>query len=63
MPIADQNDDLIESDSDGRNRLKVRTSRAIALIGWLLIGFNLNGVIFSSFPLKLAQPEWQLNLI
>ena len=63
MPIADQIDDFIESDSDGRNRLKVRTSRAIALIGWLLIGFNLNGVIFSSFPLKLAQPEWQLNLI
>ena len=63
MPIADQIDDFIESDSDGLNRLKVRTSRAIALIGWLLIGFNLNGVIFNSFPLKLAQPEWQLDLI
>jgi hypothetical protein len=63
MPIADQIDDFIESDSNEHNRIMARTSRAIALIGWLLIGFNLNGVIFSSFPLKLAQPEWQLNLI
>ena len=29
----------------------------------MLIGFSLNAIIFSSFPLKLATPEWQLNLI
>ena len=52
-----------ESDSERRRRLKAKTAVAIAMIGWLLIAFNLNAIIFGSFPLKLATPEWQLNLI
>ena len=28
-----------------------------------MIGFSLNTIIFNSLPLKLATPEWQLNLI
>lgn len=35
----------------------------IALGGWALIGSALNIIIFSSLPLKLIQPEWQLQLI
>lgn len=52
-----------ESDAERSSRFKANTAMAIALIGWLLIGFNLNSVVFSSFPLKLAQPEWQLDFI
>jgi len=51
------------SDSPVRNRLNVKTALTIATIGWLMIGFSLNTIIFNSFPLKLATPEWQLNLI
>jgi hypothetical protein len=53
----------IDSDSVGRNRLKAKTALTIATIGWLMIGFSLNTIIFNSFPLRLATPEWQLNLI
>ncbi|MEI6616640.1 MAG: hypothetical protein WCL59_08695, partial [Cyanobium sp. ELA507] len=53
----------IDSDSAGRNRLKAKTALTIATIGWLMIGFSLNTIIFNSFPLRLATPEWQLNLI
>jgi hypothetical protein len=63
MNVADDLNAFIESEGDTSSRLKANVARALALIGWLLIGFNLNGIIFSSFPLKLAQPEWQLNFI
>ena len=53
----------IDSDSLARNRLKAKTALTIATIGWLMIGFSLNTIIFNSLPLKLATPEWQLNLI
>jgi hypothetical protein len=52
-----------EASSEGRNRLKVKSTLAIATIGWLIIGFSLNTIIFGSIPFKLATPEWQLNLI
>jgi hypothetical protein len=35
----------------------------MATIGWLIIGFSLNSIIFNAFPLKLALPEWQLGLM
>jgi len=77
MPAADENDVFIESDTESpsrlkakiasdtesRNRLKTKIATAIALLGWLLIGFNINAIIFDSFPLKLTQPEWQLDFI
>jgi len=52
-----------ESDSEGCSRLKAKTAVTISVIGLLLIGFSLNAIIFNSFPLKFATPEWQLNLI
>jgi hypothetical protein len=54
---------LSESDSDRRKRLWLKTSFAVAIVGWLIIGSTLNTIIFNSFPLKLATPEWQLSLI
>ena len=54
---------LSEAGSEGRILRNVRATLAIAAIGWLMIGFTLNTLIFSSFPVKLATPEWQLNLI
>jgi cytochrome b561 len=54
---------LSESDSDRRKRLWFKTSFAVAIVGWLIIGSTLNTIIFNSFPLKLATPEWQLSLI
>jgi len=44
-------------------RLKEKAASTIAVIGWLLIGSSLNAIVFNSFPLKLATPEWQLSLI
>ena len=52
-----------ESGSQGRSRLYAKTALTIAIIGWLLIASSLNAMIFNSFPVKLATPEWQLNLI
>jgi hypothetical protein len=63
MPSDEEMHSFHESDSEGHRRLKTKIAETIAVIGWLLIAFNLNAIIFSSFPLKLATPEWQLNLI
>jgi len=63
MPAVEELDLIYEPDSERRSRLNGKTAVTIAMIGWLLIAFNLNAIIFSSFPLKLATPEWQLNLI
>jgi hypothetical protein len=63
MPAVEELHLLHESDSERRSRIKAKTAVTIAMIGWLLIAFNLNAIIFGSFPLKLATPEWQLNLI
>jgi hypothetical protein len=54
---------MSESDSHRRKRLWSKTSFALAILGWLIIGSTLNTIIFNSFPLKLATPEWQLSLI
>jgi hypothetical protein len=62
MPI-DEIGLISESDSDRRRRIWSQTSFAIAILGWLIIGTTLNTIIFNSFPLKLAAPEWQLSLI
>jgi hypothetical protein len=63
MSVAEELHLIYESASEGPSRLKAKTAAAISMIGWLLIGFSLNAIIFSSFPVKLATPEWQLNLI
>ena len=63
MPAIEELHLIHESDSERRSRLKAKTAATIAVIGWLLIAFHLNAIIFSSFPLKLDTPEWQLNLI
>jgi len=63
MSVAEELHLIYESGSEGPSRLKAKTAAAISMIGWLLIGFSLNAIIFSSFPVKLATPEWQLNLI
>ncbi|MCX5955058.1 MAG: hypothetical protein NTW51_01310 [Cyanobacteria bacterium] len=60
MSVAEENRGL---NPEGRSRLKAKTALTIAIIGWLLIAFSLNALIFNSFPLELATPEWQLNLI
>jgi len=48
---------------EGPSRSTAKTALAMATIGWLMIGFSLNSIIFNAFPLKLALPEWQLGLI
>ena len=60
---ADQLELISESSSGRRIRLWSKTSFALAVLGWLIIGSTLNTIIFNSFPLKLATPEWQLSLI
>jgi len=63
MPAVEELNLIHESDSEGRSRQKAKTALVISIIGWLLIGFSLNAIIFNSFPVKLATSEWQLNLI
>jgi hypothetical protein len=63
MISAEEMHSIHESGSERGSRLRAKTAETIALIGWLLIAFSLNAIIFSSFPLKIATPEWQLNLI
>ena len=41
----------------------VTASRWVALVGWVLVGAALNGVLFSSLPVKLIDPAWQLVVI
>jgi len=52
-----------EAESEHRTQFLVQISFTLALLGWLIIGSTLNNIIFGSFPLKLALPEWQLGLI
>lgn len=63
MPGSEEIELFIDSDAEQPRRQKSKIATVIAIVGWLLIGFNVNAVIFSSFPLKLALPEWQLNFI
>jgi hypothetical protein len=63
MSSAEEIHSIFDSGTEWRRQLKFKTAVTIAIIGWLLIGFSLNAIIFSSFPLKLATPEWQLNFI
>ncbi|WP_254976101.1 hypothetical protein [Cyanobium sp. Lug-B] len=44
-------------------RPAVIASRWFALVGWVLIGSALTGLLFSSLPVKLIDPAWQLRLI
>ena len=60
---AEQIELLNESHAARRLRLWSKTSFTLAVLGWLIIGSALNNIIFNSFPLKLATPEWHLSLI
>lgn len=62
MPVPEEVD-LHEPNIDGRRRQRANTAITIALIGWLIIGFSINSIIFNSFPIRLTDPEWQLDLI
>jgi len=62
MPTEDM-ELIVESDSDRRQLLWSKTSIALGVLGWLIIGSTLNTIIFNSFPLKLASSEWLLALI
>lgn len=41
----------------------ITASRWFALIGWILIGTTLSGVVFTSLPVRIIRPEWQLQVI
>jgi len=60
---AEQIELINESHAAHRARLWSKTSFTLAVLGWLIIGSALNTIIFNSFPLKLATPEWHLSLI
>jgi hypothetical protein len=63
MHSTEEMDSILALSSEARSRLNAKTAETIAILGWLLIGFNLNAMIFNSFPVKLAIPEWQLGQI
>ena len=52
-----------DSDADRQKRLSSKSNFTIAVLGWIIIGSTLNSIIFSLFPIKLLQPEWQLSLV
>ncbi len=41
----------------------VTAARWFALIGWILIGTTLSSLVFSTLPVRLVNPDWQLRLI
>lgn len=64
MPVTPEEMMIINvSDSSRRQSLWPKLSFVLAIVGWLIIGSTLNTIIFNSFPLMLAAPTWQLNLI
>jgi len=63
MDLKEEFEFLAESDFVKRRNIRSKSSFALALLGWLLIGSALNSVVFASLPLKLAAVDWQLNLI
>jgi hypothetical protein len=63
MDLKEELESLAESDSIRRSKNRSKSSLALGLLGWLIIGSTLNAVIFSSLPLKIATIEWQLNLV
>ena len=60
---AEQIELINESNAARRLRLWSKTSFTLAVLGWLIIGSALSTIIFNSFPLNLATPEWYLSLI
>jgi hypothetical protein len=63
MELTEKLNSTAESDSAQIRRVRSKSSFALALLGWLIIGSALNSVIFASLPLKVAAVDWQLNLI
>ena len=63
MDLKEEFEQLAESDFVKRRNIRSKSSFALALLGWLIIGSALNSVIFASLPLKVAAVDWQLNLI
>lgn len=63
MQIEEMESLSVSGSETSTSRRKAKAASTIAVIGWLIIGFNLNSIVFNSFPLKLATPEWQLSLI
>ena len=63
MELKEEFERLAESDFVKRRNIRSKSSFALALLGWLIIGSALNSVIFASLPLKVAAVDWQLNLI
>ena len=63
MDLKEEFEQLAESDFVKRRNIRSKSSLALALLGWLIIGSALNSVIFASLPLKVAAVDWQLNLI
>jgi hypothetical protein len=60
MSRGDKEESFNTTIREGRSR---ESASYIAIGGWVLIGFSLNFLLFSSFPLRLAFPDWQLNQI
>jgi hypothetical protein len=63
MELTEELESLVVSDSVRRRTIRTKSSFTLALMGWIVIGSALNAIIFSSFPLRLAAVDWQLNLI
>jgi len=63
MELTEELELMAETDSVRRRRIRSKSSFTLALLGWLIVGSALNSIIFTSFPLRIATVEWQLNLI
>ena len=63
MELKEEFEQLAESDFVKRRNIRSKSSFALALLGWLIIGSALNSVIFAALPLKVAAVGWQLSLI
>jgi hypothetical protein len=63
MELTEELESMAETDSVRRRNIRTKSSFTLALLGWIIIGSELNAMIFAAFPLRLAAADWQLNLI
>lgn len=61
MELIEEFERMAKSDTVRRRNIRTKLSYTLGILGWLIIGYALNNIIFTSLPLGLASLEWQLN--
>lgn len=61
MELIEEFERMAKSDTVRRQNIRTKLSYTLGVLGWLIISYALNTIIFTSLPLRLSSQEWQLN--